>query len=294
MHSIKKLSTAITLVALSLIIGVTSARGDSSYPVNYFGTNLTPVTTTLSYNYDFLTGALVPGTATATALAINNVFLTRVSDPAPPDSRNGATFFGTAEPVHFCDSSGICDTVVYQQSVCPVYPPSPPGPQPTCFSQGTFTFGGFVTRNVKGDTLDQLTYLASQYYIQYGCDGGGSPRFQIDMSNGNNIFVYFGTYPSFADCLPSNTWQPACPSTQCPTPNMASDSAGLRWDSTQIGGPFYGTYSTAVTLANAQGLTISSVSVITDGGWSTGNAGTSNGQTFYFQSIQVNGVTRFP
>jgi len=279
MRSIKKLSTAITLVALSLIIGVTSVRGDSSNPVNYFGANFTPVTTTLSYNYDFLTGALLPGSATATALAINNIFLTRVSDPTPPDSRNGATFFGTAEPVHFCDSSGVCDTVVYEQSVS----------QP-----GIFTFGGFVTRNAKGDTLDQLTYLASQYYIQYGCDGGGSPRFQIDMSNGNNIFVYFGTYPSFADCLPSNTWQPACPATQCATPNMASDTAGLRWDSTQIGGPFYGTYSTAVTLANAQGLTISSISVITDGGWSTGNAGTSNGQTFYFQSIQVNGVTRFP
>jgi len=279
MRSIKKLSTAIALVALSMVIGVTSVRGDSSTPVNYFGANFTSVTTTLSYNYDFLTGALVPGTATATALAINNIFLTRVSDPTPPDSRNGATFFGTAEPVHFCDSNGVCDTVVYEQSVS----------QP-----GIFTFGGFVTRNVKGDTLDQLTYLASQYYIQYGCDGGGSPRFQIDMSNGNNIFVYFGTYPAFADCLPSNTWQPACPATQCVTPNMASDSAGLRWDSTQIGGPFYGTYSTAVTLANSQGLTISSVSVITDGGWSNGNAGTSNGQTFYFQSVQVNGVTRFP
>jgi len=247
--------------------------------VNYTGANFTPVTTTISYNYDFVTGTLIPGTATATALVINNAFLTTVSDPTPPDSRNGATFFGTAEPEHFCDSGGVCDTVVYEQSVS----------QP-----GIFTFGGFVTRNVKGDTLDQLTYLASQYYIQYGCDGGGSPRFQIDMSNGRNIFVYFGTLPNFNDCTPSNTWQPACPTTQCATPNMASDSAGLRWDSTQIGGPFYGTYSEAVTLANAQSLTISSVSVITDGGWSTGNAGTANGQTFLFQDIQVNGVTRFP
>jgi hypothetical protein len=286
----RKLSILATAaLLLTGISGISAVFGDSSTPVNYISANFTPVTTTVSYNYDFVTGALIPGTATATALVINNVFLTTVSDPTPPDSRNGATFFGTAKPKHFCDSSGICDTVVYEQSVCPTY--TPPA---SCFSAGTFTFGGFVTRNVKGDTLNQLTYLASQYYIQHGCDGGGSPRFQIDMSNGKNIFVYFGTYPAFADCVPSNTWQPACPTTQCPTPNMASDSAGLRWDSTQIGGPFYGTYSQAVTLANAQSLTISSVSVITDGGWSTGNAGTANGQTFFFQNIQVNGVTRFP
>ncbi len=290
----------VTLIKLSIlafaalmvtgISGISAVFGDSSIPVNYTGADFTPVSTTVSYNYDFVTGALIPGTATATALVINNAFLTVISDPTPPDPANGATFFGTAKPEHFCDSSGICDTVVYEQSVCPT--PTPPAT--SCFAAGTFTFGGFVTRNVKGDTLDQLTYLASQYYIQYGCDGGGSPRFQIDMSNGKNIFVYFGTYPAFADCVPSNTWQPACPTTQCATPNMASDSAGLRWDSTQIGGPFYGTYSEAVTLANAQGLTISSVSVITDGGWSNGNAGTANGQTFLFQNIQVNGVTRFP
>lgn len=280
---------AISALLVTGISGISAAFGDTSTPVNYVGANFNPVTTTVSFNYDFLSGGLSPGTATATALAVNNIMVTSVSDPTPPDSRHGATFFGTAEPEHFCDVSGTCDTVVYQQSVCPTYP-SPT----TCFTAGTFTFGGFVTRNVKGDTLDQLTYLASQYYIQYGCDGGGSPRFQIDMSNGNSIFVYFGTYPAFADCTPSNTWQPACPATQCATPNMASDSAGLRWDSTQIGGTFYGTYSQAVTLANTQGLTISSVSVITDGGWSNGNVGTANGQTFVFRSIQINSTTRFP
>ena len=85
----------------------------------------------------------------------------------------------------------------------------------------------------------------------------------------------------------------------CPPPtwtssgNLATDLAGLRWDSTQIGGTFYGTYSEAVTLANAQGLTISVVFLGTDGGWIAPNAGTPNGQTFLFKDIQVNSITRF-
>src|SRR6266849_8737649 len=120
MMTLRRLSIlAFAAILVTGIIGVSSVFGDSSIPVNYTGANFTPVTTTISYNYDFVTGALMPGTATATALVINNVFLTTVSDPTPPDSRNGATFFGTSEPVHFCDSSGVCDTVVFTQATCP-------------------------------------------------------------------------------------------------------------------------------------------------------------------------------
>src|SRR2546425_8432776 len=289
MKTLRKISVlAIAALMITGFSGVSVVSGKSSTPPNYIGLNFSPIITTVSYNYDFLTGALTLGTATATSLAINHILLTVISDPTPPDPTNGATFFGTAKPEHFCDSNGVCDTVVYEQSVCG-------SGYPTCFSDNTFTFGGFVTRNVKGDTLGQLTYLASQYYIQHGCDGGGSPRVQIDMSNSKNIFVYFGSFPAFADCTPSNTWQPACPAAQCASPNMASDSAGLRWDDSQLTcGTFYQTYSEAVTCANTLGLTISSVSVITDGGWSGTNAGTANGQTFLFRSIQVNGATRFP
>jgi hypothetical protein len=77
---------------------------------------------------------------------------------------------------------------------------------------------------------------------------------------------------------------------------MASDTAGLRWDDSQLAcGTFYQLYSQAVVCANSLGLTIVSVSIITDGGWSGTNAGPSgSGQTFYFQNIQVNQVTRFP
>jgi hypothetical protein len=292
MRSIKKLSTAITLLALSMAIVVTSVRGDSSTPstpVNYIGTNISPITTTVSYNYDFLTGTLSPGTATMTFLSIDNVVLSFISDPSPPDPSGSGTFTGTADPFHY---NG--DEVVYEQSVCTASPNTPAN----CAATGAATFGGFVTRNMHGDTLDQITNLQSLYNTQSGCDGGGSPRFQIDMSNGNNIFVYFGTYPNFMDCNPLNTWQPSCPTTQCAASsnNMASDSAGLRWDDSQLKpcGTFYQTYTEAVACANSLGLTIVSVSVITDGGWSTLNGGTANGQTFLFKDIQINSITRFP
>src|SRR5438093_12929414 len=102
-----------------------------------------------------------------------------------------------------------------------------------------------VMRHLRGATLDQLTTLATNYYVYRGslgtnCIGGGSPRFQVDMSNGENIFVYVGTYPAFADCPPHNTW--LC------SGNFATDLAGLRWDDSQLipCGTFYQLYSQAV------------------------------------------------
>jgi hypothetical protein len=149
--------------------------------------------------------------------------------------------------------------------------------------EGSFTSGYMVLYNMRGKTLDELTNLATDYWMEDGCFGGGSPRFSIAMSNGAQIHVYLGTYPSFNDCQVTPQWDSSG--------NIATDSSGLRWDSTQIGGPFYGTYSTAVTLANVQGLTISEIYVATDGGWSQNPGGT---QTFLFKDIQINDVTRFP
>lgn len=264
---------AIAAVLVTGISGITAVFGDTSVPVNYVGVNFSPITTAVSYNYNFLTGEVVPGTATATILSTGNVFQAVVTDPTPPDPNGYGTFIGTAKPTRFGGEKG---TVLYEQSACPTG-------YPTCFSDGTFTAGYMVLYTTRGSTLDQLTFLASQYNVQSGCFGGGAPRFSVAMSNGAEIQVYFGTYPAFADCPPAGWFS---------TGNFATDSSGLRWDSTQIGGSFYGTYSEAVTLANAQGLTISAIFLGTDGGWSGTNPATT--QTILFQNIQVNGVTRFP
>ena len=149
---------------------------------------------------------------------------------------------------------------------------------------------------LRGSTLDQLTYLATMYYVDDGgatsnCFGGGSPRFDIVTSAAppaNEIHVVLGTFPNFDDCPTKNTW--------FSTGNFATDAAGLRWDTSALcPGTFYNNYSGAILCANTLGLTISAVLMSTDGGWSGTNAGpTGSGQTFLFKSIQVNGLTRFP
>ena len=87
--------------------------------------------------------------------------------------------------------------------------------------------------------------------------GGGSPRFQVKVSNGpttKNIFVYLGELPNL------NT------GSMGPTGNLLD--TGVRVDSTQIGGPFYGTWADAMAAAAAGGYTtISNISLMVDGGW---------------------------
>jgi len=171
------------------------------------------------------------------------------------------TFIGTAKPTRFEGR-----TVVYMSSTMV---PS---------QWNTLTWGYFVSYTLRGLTLDQLTVLATDYYIQTsgGC-GVGSPRFSIAMSNGKQVHVYVGTAPNFVDG-PTEQW--------LSTGNLVTDP-DLRWDSSQLGGPWYGTYSQAVALANAQGLTIDCIFLGVDGGWVYD-------QTILFSNIQINEVIRFP
>ena len=131
------------------------------------------------------------------------------------------------------------------------------------------------------------------YYVQSGCFGGRSPRFSIVVANGTQtgtlpeVHVYFGTPPDFADCPPRNTW--------FSTGNLATDLAGLRWDTSQLcPGTFYNTYSGAVACAKSLGYEINAIVLATDGGWFGSNAGPGMGETFLFRNIQTNQVTRFP
>ena len=271
----RAITLSIPTLLAALLLSVTPVLADSQTPANFIGVGFDPITASVSYNYDWLTGSLTVGTATATELSVGNVIEDAVADPSPPDPNGSGTFLGTARPAP--NSGGA---VLYEQSVCT-------SGYPTCFSDGTFTFGAMIMRNLRGDTLDQLTNLQARYNVQSGCFGGGSPRFQLDMSNGRNIFVYFGTPPAFADCPLPGAWMS--------TGNYASDLAGTRWDTSQLcPGTFYNTYSGAITCADSMGATIDSLSVVTDGGWSGTNAGTPDGQTFLFEEIQSNAVTRFP
>jgi len=190
--------------------------------------------------------------------------LVLVISVSPVSGQGYGTFIGTARPMRF-GSGASGQTVVYMTS-------SMPG------DWTTLTWGYFVSYTLRGLTLDQLTALATNYYIQTsgGC-GGGSPRFSILMSNGAQVHVYIGPAPNFVDG-PTVQW--------LSTGNLVTDP-DLRWDSSQLGGPWYGSYAQAVALANAQGLTIDCIYLGVDGGWMFD-------QTVLFSNIQINNVIRFP
>ena len=273
-----KLFLSFVLLVFLVPVALVSAQ---SMPANYIDVNFSPITNSTSYNYDWSAGTLTVGTATASLFSTQNVLENSVSDPTPPDPNGYGTFIGTARPVKSPTGGGA---VLYEQSVCA-------DGYPTCLSDGSLTYGDMVMYPLRGATLDQLTTLQTDYYVEHGCFGGGSPRFQISVSNtagAENIFVYLGTSPEFMDCPIPNTW--------FSTGNFATDAAGLRWDTTQLcPGTFYNTYSGAIACANGLGYKINAILVGTDGGWSGTNAGpTGSGQTFLFRNIQVNQITRFP
>ena len=264
---------------LSMVLGVVSVAGDSTSTLPL---NVLPVTTTISYDYDYVTGVLTPGTLVATDIAFGNTLSTTTADPSP-HSNGGGTFFGTARPIHFQD-----DEVVYTASVC--------SPYPSCSS--SLTFGGFVITHHFNGPLSSLTTLASQYYIPAPSDcSAGSPRFSLTTSEGtnHNIFVYFGPPPSFTGCA-ADTW--ANPDSG---ENFATNVAGPRWDLSQLTTfnpvacpPSYTVYSVALSCAAALGLTINAIFVVIDSGWNGPATSGTGTQIVYFRSLQVNSETRFP
>lgn len=276
----KRLLLSFVALAFVTLLPAATLVFAQSTPVNYVSINFNPITSSTSYNYNWSTGAMTLGTATASVYSAQNLVQNRVSDPTPPDPNGYGTFIGTARPIKSPTGGGA---VLYEQSVCAEG-------YPTCLSDGSLTYGDMAMYTLRGATLDQLTNLQSDYYVEHGCFGGGSPRFQIIVSNTvgtENIFVYLGTPPEFMDCPTPDMW--------FSSGNFATDAAGLRWDTSQLcPGTFYNTYSGAVTCANNLGYTINAILLVTDGGWSGTNGGSGQGQTFLFRNIQVNQVTRFP
>lgn len=125
------------------------------------------------------------------------------------------------------------------------------------------TFSGIDYTPPSSLTFAGLKQLSADYKLVQGCLGGGSPRFQInvdtdgDGSPDGNVFVYIGTAPNFDDC--TTGWQS--------TGNLLS-SPDARFDLSQFGGPFYGTYADALALLGSN--TVTGVQLVVDAGWKFG------------------------
>lgn len=111
-------------------------------------------------------------------------------------------------------------------------------------------------------TFADITHLAADYNMTLGCFHGGAPRFSIGLdcdSNGTvdgNVFVYWGTAPNFTDCPTNGQW--------FNTGDLITDGQA-RFDSSQLGGPFYGTHAT--TVASFGACDVKYVVVALDASW---------------------------
>lgn len=106
-------------------------------------------------------------------------------------------------------------------------------------------------------TFADITELSTTFNVTDDDCAGGSPRYQVNVetpTGTKNIFVYLGPLPSFTDC---------------PTGDIASGnligSLEPRYDLSQLGGSFYGTYAEALVLAGS--YEVSGVQLVVDSGW---------------------------
>jgi hypothetical protein len=101
--------------------------------------------------------------------------------------------------------------------------------------------------------------------------GGGSPRFELNFGTASNLFIYLGDAPNFTCTNGTYTYN-----------DLLDPSSGARFDLSQFGGPFYGTYQDALNMVG--NMTIQSIDVVADSGWFF-----PNGQTVVITRVSVNG-----
>ena len=118
-------------------------------------------------------------------------------------------------------------------------------------------------------TFDDITNLSAVYDFTTGDCYGGSLRWsvRIDVSDTPSdplddpaIFIYYGTPPNFG-----NGGIGGCDDANNQSNTNMINQPDLRYDTTQLGGPFYDTYGHALILAGTHA--VSRASLVLDSGW---------------------------
>jgi hypothetical protein len=162
---------------------------------------------------------------------------------------------------------------VHLTSHCDPYDPVS-NPAPCSF---IVTFSGIDYTPKNNLLFNQITRLSSDFNVDGGDCGGGSPRFQINIDTGcdgsvnGNIFVAFGPSPNFTQCALG--WQN--------TGNLIGNNDTGRYDSGQVGGSVFGTYNDALVAAGNS--CVLGIQLVVDGGWFA-----SRGQAVDVDNFRVN------
>ncbi len=128
-----------------------------------------------------------------------------------------------------------------------------------------------------GTTYSQITNLATDYFFVNNSCGGGSPRFQVNVTTGSgtkNVFVYIGPPPNYTLC-PTGVW--------VSTGNLMTPASLV--DDTQLGGTFYDPLPASQAAYGT--LPVTGIQLVDDGGWIFPNGL----QNLYVDNVQINTTT---
>jgi hypothetical protein len=194
-------------------------------------------------------GVFVVLAAIAAALVLQGV------PAAATGGSAGFTLFGDAALVHPGNASF---TAVRIRSSVAV----PPG------------YGGIDFTVPAGMTFNDLNNLATDYNFIHNSCGGGSPRFQINVTNGTasgNIFVYIGPPPNYTLCPPgwTNTGNLLAPTNLIDTSQLP---LGTFYDPELAAKAKYGSYQ------------VTGIQVVADGSW----VFLDGEQTVLVDNVQIN------
>jgi hypothetical protein len=133
-------------------------------------------------------------------------------------------------------------------------------------------FGAVTFAVPAGTTFASLATLSAEFDLTDGSCGGGSPRFDIALANGQTVGVHFGPSPNFTGCA-EDTWTS--------TGNLIGSSDAGRYE-IRPGTPFI-TYAQALAAIGSQ--TVTSITLAVDGGWSQ----PAKKQVVQVRNVNVNG-----
>lgn len=116
-------------------------------------------------------------------------------------------------------------------------------------------------------TFNEITELSSVYAFTTGNCHGGALRWSVRVSPTQSVFIYYGDTPNFTDCTTNS---------QSGTNLIALGD--LRYDLSQLGGPWYGSHADAVNLVG--NMAVIRASLVLDGGWAGDQVLTLGSATF--------------
>jgi hypothetical protein len=192
----------------------------------------------------------------ANGVAAGAIYATEVQPPIQPDGTSSWPAKRDAIPVRFRLRSGAGPVElesIFSDGADPAFP-------------GTDDFSFVRLALSPAITFNEITTLQADYTFAMGNCGGGSLRWSIrldvgndgDPSNDGSVFAFYGDFPDFTECIADDQ-----------SGLNLIGLAGLRFDTSQVGGTVYDDYLGARALVGD--LHVLLASLVLDSGWFAGD-----------------------